>query len=103
MEGNATPFQVYTETEKEFSSDTPTMSNTSPTSEVPTKKIKVRYFVGNLVDKDDVAMLENIMTTSLHCGDDLKNKGDIRVINEVGSFDKDGCYQVVVKYFEYVE
>lgn len=100
MDGKATPFQVFTEAEKELGSEAPTINN-SPTSS--TSGIKVRYFVGCLTNEDDVLMLEHIMTKSLHGGDELQNVGDIRVISEVGSFDKDGCYQVVVKYFELME
>lgn len=62
------------------------------------KSTVIRYFVGCITDETNRAELENIMTRSLSCAGELKNPGDIYVISETGTFDKDGCYQVAVKY-----
>ena len=62
------------------------------------KKTVIRYFVGCITDEANRAELENIMTRSLSCAGELKDAGDIYVISESGTFDRDGCYQVVVKY-----
>lgn len=59
---------------------------------------EIRYFVGCISDHSNKAELEAIMTKSLSCAGDIKEPGDIFVISETGSFDRDGCYQVVVKY-----
>mgnify|MGYP003302145524 CR=1 FL=1 len=59
---------------------------------------EIRYFVGCITDQEHRFELEEIMTKSLQCGGELKSSGDIFVVSESGSFDKDGCYQVVVKY-----
>ena len=59
---------------------------------------QIRYFVGCITDDGLRMELERIMTKSLSGNAGLKNPGDIFVISETGSFDKDGCYQTVVKY-----
>lgn len=62
---------------------------------------EMRYFVACIADPENRIELERIMTKSLQCagrGNTVKEPGDIFVINETGSFDRDGCYQVVVKY-----
>ena len=62
------------------------------------KKTVIRYFVGCITDDSNRAELEDIMTKSLSCAGELKEPGDVYVISETGTFDKDGCYQVAVKY-----
>lgn len=60
----------------------------------------VRYFSANLSDPKSRLELERLLTTSLRCQGTLKADGDVVVVSETGSFDKDGCYNVVIKYFE---
>lgn len=62
------------------------------------EKTVIRYFVGCITDEANRDELENIMTKSLSCAGEIKKPGDIYVISETGTFDRDGCYQVVVKY-----
>jgi len=65
--------------------------------------IRVRYFVGALTDENDRVLLEYIMTRSMMCKDSLDEEGDVVVLSEQGTFDKDGVYNVVVKYLELME
>lgn len=62
------------------------------------EETQIRYFVACIADDANRAELEGIMTKSLSCAGELKNHGDIFVISETGTFDRDGCYQVAVKY-----
>ena len=59
---------------------------------------EIRYFTRCITNEDDRIELERIMTKSLKTGGVVQNPGDMFVINEAGSFDKDGCYHVIVKY-----
>ena len=70
--------------------------------ENPKIAIRVRYFVGNLCDSQDRAMVEHIMTNSLNTGGGLSKHGDIVVIREDHNFDRQGDYQVAIKYYEAV-
>ena len=64
---------------------------------------QIRYFTGCLTDDDTRAELERIMTKSLETGGLVRKPGDIFVITENGTFDKDGCYHVAVKYMVMAE
>ena len=57
-----------------------------------------RYFKGNLDHAKAKAELERLMTRSMRCQAELKKSGDVCVIAESGAFDKDGGYNVVIKY-----
>ena len=61
----------------------------------------VKYFTANLSNLESRLRLEHILTVSLKCAGVLAKEGDIVVINESGTFDKDGTYNVMIKYFEY--
>lgn len=86
-------------------------AGTMPTVELPTPQemrdtnpfpegTMVRYYTANLSDPKSKEKLEYILTTSLKCRGVLKSNGDLVVISESGTFDKDGCYNIMVKYFE---
>lgn len=57
-----------------------------------------RYFKGNLDHAEAKAELERLMTRSMRCQAELKKPGDVCVIAESGTFDKEGGYTVVLKY-----
>lgn len=57
-----------------------------------------RYFVGTLDEPEERAELERLMTASMRGQAAMKKPGDICVVSETGSFDKEGRYHVVVKY-----
>lgn len=60
---------------------------------------EIRYFVGCITNEATRMELEDIMTKSMRCQDKKEvEPGDVWVISETGTFDKEGCYQVVVKY-----
>ena len=61
----------------------------------------VKYYTANLANVESRMRLEHILTVSLRCCGVLSKEGDIVVINESGTFDKDGCYNVMIKYFEF--
>ncbi len=81
----------------------PVFGNYKPDIEKKLPELQVRYLTIRLTDPNDLLMLETVMTKSLHCQDNLENPGDIRVISEAGTFDKEGDYHVVVKYIEVKE
>ena len=100
-----TSFEIYQDKQASSSSDVPVIGtdlwDTASSKAIETTVI--RYFVGCLTNESNRVILEDIMTKSLRCQDQLKKLGDILVLSEQGSFDKDGCYNVVVKYMEIVE
>lgn len=57
-----------------------------------------RYFTGTLDEPEEQAELERIMTASMRGQAALSKPGDVCVVSEAGSFDKEGRYHVVVKY-----
>lgn len=67
-----------------------------------TLEVSVRYFQANLSDEGDRNLLEHIMTTSLRGADQLTKVGNIMVIREDSTFDREGNYMVAVKYCEVV-
>lgn len=69
------------------------------TSDFP-KGTQVKYYTANLSDNSSRVLLQEILTKSLMCQGNLRNIGDVVVIQESGTFDKDGCYNVMIKYFE---
>ena len=75
-------------------------NNTADSLEKKLPKLRVRYGFYNLASEDDLQMLESTMTKSLQCQDDLVDPGDIRVVSEEGTFNKDGEYCVAIKYLE---
>jgi hypothetical protein len=66
-------------------------------------KIRIKYFVANMSDLADKQTVEDIMSASLDCQDSPKKPGDIAVIKEETNFDRDGNYNVLIKYLELVE
>jgi hypothetical protein len=101
-----TTYEAYQDKGKQRYSDTPVIGqsqNTELEGESPSQKVIVRYFVGTLTNPDNQLMLEHIMTKSLQCKDQLTEVGDVLVLSEQGTFDKDGCYNIVVKYMELVD
>lgn len=73
----------------------------SPQSEMPFPMETVfRYYVGCLNDDVTRAEVSDLMTRSYRSQGVLKNPGDVWVISEAGTFDKNGLYNVVVKYAE---
>lgn len=99
-----TVFESFTEKEKEIQSEPPFFGGPMYSNNKQSMQdVIVRYFIGVLTNESDVVMIEHIMTKSLNCEDQLKNPGDVLVISEQGTFDKDGCYNVVVKYLEKVD
>lgn len=61
---------------------------------------RVKFFTANLADDNSKMRLEHILTVSLRCQGVLKNVGEVVVLSETGTFDKDGCYNVMIKYLE---
>lgn len=61
---------------------------------------RVKFFTANLADENSKMRLEHILTVSLRCQGLLKNVGEVVVLSETGTFDKDGCYNVMIKYLE---
>lgn len=100
-----TVFEVYQEKNKGTASDVPVIGQDiwESKSAKPMESTVIKYFVGCLTNESNLILLEEIMTKSLRCHDQLAKVGDILVLSEVGGFDKDGCYNVVVKYLEIVE
>lgn len=66
-------------------------------------KPRIKYFVANMSDMADKQTVEDIMSASLDCRDSPKKAGDIAVIKEDTNFDRDGNYNVLIKYLELVE
>jgi hypothetical protein len=62
--------------------------------------VKVKYLVANMDSPNDVTQVEAINTKSLTCRDLFFKIGDIVMLNEVGTFDKNGTYHLVIKYAE---
>lgn len=82
-------------------------SMAAPTAAVPQLshedlKIIVRYLMANLSDDNDRIVAEDVMTRSLDCANVLSKQGDILVIREETTFDRDGNYLVALKYCEVV-
>ncbi len=98
-----TVFEAYTEKSKDNESDTPVLGGGRPSSPAARNSTRVRYFVGTLTNESDVLMLESLMTRSLRCQDKIQGVGDVIMLSEQGTFDKEGCYHIVVKYLEVVE
>ncbi len=101
-----TTYEAYQDKGKQGYSDTPVIGQSQKTAldgESASQKIIVRYFVGVLTNPGNLRMLEHIMTKSLQCRDQLTEVGDVLVLSEQGTFDKDGCYNIVVKYMELVD
>lgn len=83
-------------------SDIPSLGSLKKKSSSPfPPETEVKYYTANLSDAGDRATLEMILTKSLRCQGVLTTPGDIVVVTESGTFDKDGCYNVMVKYLEY--
>lgn len=61
------------------------------------KDAEVRYLVGCLTDEETQIRVGQLMTRSMHC-QSLRKPGDVFVIKETGTFDKEGQYQIVIKY-----
>jgi hypothetical protein len=98
-----TTYDLYKDKDSSQGSDTPVMGQSNSIDKSKTTDIRARYFTGVLTNPNDVIMLEHIMTKSLHCKDQMVNPGDVMVLTEQGAFDKDGCYNIVVKYLELVD
>ena len=61
-----------------------------------------KIFVGCLHDDAKRAEYEHLLTTSYNCQNILEKPGDLALITIDGTFDKDGCYQVVARYAIYL-
>lgn len=79
----------------------PTVNIDDPTK--PRIKTMVRYLVANTCDDGDRATLEDLMTRSLSCAGTLSTPGDVLVVREDHTFDRQGDYQVAIKYYEAVK
>lgn len=90
-----------TETPTLGSFGTKTYSDDALEKKLP--ELQVRYQSFNMDDQNDVMMLEHIMTKSLQCRENLQTPGDVVVISEQGTFDKEGTYHTIVKYIEVKE
>ncbi len=88
--------KIRSETENDL--DDPIFGKFKKKNEWYPKGTQIRYFVGCLQDDATKDELESIMTKSLTCAGNIKNSGDIFVITEQGTFDKEGSYHVSVKY-----
>ena len=75
---------------------------TSPKKGAPESTLRIKYFVANMSDEGDRLFAESIMTNSLECKDVPKVVGDIAVIRESENFDKEGNYNLLIKYIELV-
>ena len=85
-------------------SDIPSLGQLSAdTVRIDTKNTVIKYFSGCFENETDALMAEHIMTSSLRTRANLTNVGDIVVISETGTFDKDGGYHILIKYMELVE
>lgn len=63
------------------------------------KEAEIRYFVGCLTDEETQIRVSQLMTKSMQCQrTGLKKPGDVFVIKETGTFDREGLYQIVIKY-----
>ena len=82
-------------------SEAPTLGSlaNAQASPFPTNT-QVKYYTANLSDENSKLYLQHVLTVSLRCQGVLKKVGDIVVLNESGTFDKDGCYNVMIKYLE---
>lgn len=79
-------------------------SKESSTGTTKTKPIvRVRYMVANMSDDSDRGMVEHIMSTSMRCKDSLGKVGDIAVVRESENFDREGNYNLLIKYLELVD
>lgn len=86
----------------ESSSEAPSLgglSNKGSGSPFP-PNTQVKYYTANLSDESSRLMLQHLMTVSLRCQGALKNVGEVIVLSETGTFDKDGCYNIMIKYLE---
>lgn len=63
-------------------------------------KYRIRYFVANMSDENDVLMVESIMSASVACRDKPVKPGDVMVIKEETNFDREGNYNILIKYME---
>ena len=73
-----------------------------PTSADTTTKLQVRYLSLTIGDPNDTLLLEDIMTQSLNCQNGLVKVGDLMVLKEESTFDREGNYLVALKYIEVV-
>ena len=62
------------------------------------KHTEMRYLKGCLDEPEIRAQVEELMTRSMHSPAMPKNVGDVAVISEQRTFDKEGLYHVVIKY-----
>ena len=65
--------------------------------------VVIKYLVANGSDMLEMEFLEKIMTRSLRTQAKMEKPGDIIVIREDQTFDKEGNYLIAVKYAEKIE
>lgn len=74
------------------------VANSQKRKGAPFQNVEVRYFVATLSDDGDRAVLESLMTTGLRCGGELLYPGDVVVVQEESTFDKEQGPVVMIKY-----
>ncbi len=62
------------------------------------KETEFRIFVGCLNDEAKRLEYENLLTRSFRCQNELKNPGDLALLNMEHTFDKEGCFHLVARY-----
>lgn len=87
----------------EFPSEAPIPGNLLKQGTMFPPNTVVKYYTANLSDNNNKLILEQILTKSLECQGVLREPKDIVVLTETGAFDKDGCYNVMIKYLEVLE
>ena len=65
------------------------------------KEAEIRYLVGCMNEPETRLQVEDLMTRSMQGRGVVKKPGDVLVVSEQGTFDKEGLYQVIVKYIIY--
>jgi len=100
---------AYTEAEEKMegmgSSEAPVFGSSKSARKSAAKsvdKMIVKYFIANMSDDADRLYVEDIMTRSMDCKDAPVKVGDVLVIRETENFDKEGNYNLLVKYLELV-
>lgn len=76
----------------------PVLGRTSRQKSLFHKNTEMRYLKGCLDDETVRLKVEELMTRSMHSPAMPKKAGDVAVISEQGTFDKEGLYHVLIKY-----
>ena len=70
---------------------------------LPYDKAEMKFAVGCLGNEDFRLQANDIMTRSMRCQGTLGKPGDIMVVEQAHTFDKDGACHLMIKYVEYAE